>query len=139
MSRADQHVGVVVVDHDERVVALELRVRRAHGLDEVAVVVALHEVRDDLGVGLRVELVPFLLERRPELAVVLDDPVQHDRDLAARAAGQRVRVLLGDRAVRGPARVAEPVLGDRAVGAGRVDQVLQVADRTHVVDLVVLT
>jgi hypothetical protein len=135
---ADQHVGVVVVDHDERVVTFELGVRRAHCLQEVAVVVALDEVRDDFGVGLGVDLVPFLLEGRPELAVVLDDPVQHDRDLAAGAAGQRMRVLLGDRAVRGPAGVAETVVRDRAVRAGGVDQVLQVADRAHVVECVVL-
>ena len=51
-ARADEHVGMVAVDDDEGEVALELGVGRAHGLGEVALVVALDEVRDDLGVGL---------------------------------------------------------------------------------------
>ena len=42
-----------------------------------------------------------------QLAVVLDDPVEDDRELAAVAAGERMRVPLGDAAVRRPARVAE--------------------------------
>ena len=49
---ADEVVRVIVVDHDEREVALEPRVDGAHGLDEVAVVGVLEQVRDDLGVGL---------------------------------------------------------------------------------------
>ena len=57
MARADEQVRMVVVDDDEREVALELGVRGAHGRDEIAVVVALDEVRDDLGVGLGAELV----------------------------------------------------------------------------------
>ena len=43
-----------------------------------------------------------------QLAVVLDDPVEDDRELAFVAAGQRVRVVLVHAAVRRPARVAEP-------------------------------
>ena len=54
-----------------------------------------------------------------ELAVVLDDPVQDDRELRAVAAGERMRVRLGDAAVRRPARVPEPVRGRRAVRACR--------------------
>ena len=44
-ARADEQVGMVVVDDDEREVSLELRVRLLHGRDEVAVVVALDEVQ----------------------------------------------------------------------------------------------
>ena len=43
---------MVRVDDDEREVPVELAVREAHGLDQVARVVALDEVDDDLGVGL---------------------------------------------------------------------------------------
>ena len=43
---------MVVVDHDEREVALELVERATHSLDEVAVVVALDEVSDRLRVRL---------------------------------------------------------------------------------------
>ena len=67
-----------------------------------------------------------------ELTVVLDDPVQDDRELRAVAAGQRVRVRLGDAAVRRPARVPEPVRRGRAVRAGGLLQVLELADRADV-------
>ena len=105
--RADELLGVVVVDDDEGEVALELAVGLARRLEQVAVVVALDQVDDHLGVGLGVEDVALGLERRLQLAVVLDDPVQHDRELVLVAAGERMRVLLVDGAVGGPARVAE--------------------------------
>ena len=75
---------MVVVDHDEREVALELGEREPHGLDEIALVVALDEVRDGLGVGLGGEDVPVRGEALLQLAVVLDDPVQDDRDASTR-------------------------------------------------------
>ena len=83
-ARADELVRVVVVDGDEREVALELRVRGAHRVDEVALVVALDQVDDDLGVRLGAEAVAVGLKRLLQLAVVLDDPVQDDRDLVVR-------------------------------------------------------
>ena len=49
---ADEQPGVVVVDRDEREVALELREGEPHGLDEITLVVLLDEMRDRLGVGL---------------------------------------------------------------------------------------
>ena len=52
VARADEEARMVVVDHDEREVALELVEREANGLDEIALVVALDEMRDRLGVGL---------------------------------------------------------------------------------------
>ena len=63
------------------------------------------------------------------------------RTIASRsglAAGERVGVLLGHAAVRRPARVAEPVARVGAVGAGRLDEVAEVADGAHVVERVVL-
>ena len=48
---------MVVVDHDEGEVALELVEREPHGLDQVALVVALDEMRDRLRVRLRRERV----------------------------------------------------------------------------------
>ena len=108
---------MVVVDDDEREVALELVEGRAHGLDEVAVVVLLDEVRDRLGVGLGGEVVAVGAQALAQLAVVLDDAVEHDRDLVAVAAGERVRVRLGDAAVRRPARVAEAGRRRRATSA----------------------
>src|SRR5207237_5545540 len=137
--RADELARVVVVDDHEREVALELLVGGAHGLGQVAVVVPFDQVDDHLGVGLGLERVPFGLERALQLAEVLDDPVQDDRELAVVAARQRVRILLRDRAVGRPARVPEAGRRDGAVRAGGGDQVLQVADRAHVVEGIVLT
>ena len=106
---------MLVVDDDEREVPLELAVRLAGRLDEVARVRALEQVDDHLGVGRGAERVPLGLERRLQLAVVLDDPVQDDRDLGPVAAAERMRVRLRDGAVRGPARVTE---AGRRPGAG---------------------
>ena len=53
LAGADEEPGMVVVDDDEGEVPLELGEREANGLDEVALVVALDEMRDGLGVRLR--------------------------------------------------------------------------------------
>ena len=53
--RCDEQVGMVGVDDDEREVALQLGEGPGNRLDEVAGVVALDQVRDRLGVGLRGE------------------------------------------------------------------------------------
>ena len=84
VAHADELVRMVVVDDDEREVALELRVDGAHGRDEVAVVGVLEQVRDHLGVGLGAERVARRLQLLAQLAVVLDDPVEDDRELARR-------------------------------------------------------
>ena len=99
---------------------------------------AFDQVDDDLGVGLGAEGVALGLECLLQLAVVLDDSVQHDRELAVVATGERVRVLFGDRSVRRPARVPEPGRRDGAVLAGRVLQETEVPDRAHVVEAAVL-
>ncbi len=136
---ADEQVGMVVMDDDEGEVAFELRVRLLHRGDEVAVVVALDEMHDDFGVGLRGKRVSVVEQRLAQLAVVLDDPVQHDRDLVLVAAGQRMRVLLGHAAVRRPARVPEAVRRLGSVRAGGRLQDLQVADGAHVLEPVGFT
>ena len=118
MPGGDELVGMVVVD-DEGEVALELLERLPHGVGEVAGVVALDQMGDRLGVGLGSERAALGDQALAQLAVVLDDPVQDDRQLRAVAAGQRVRVLLGD-AVGRPARVPEAVVGGGAVRAGRL-------------------
>jgi hypothetical protein len=133
VARADEEVGMVAVDDDEREVALELRECLAHGLDEVALVVPLDEVGDRLGIRLGAVRVAVLGEARPQLAVVLDDAVEHDRDALRFAARERMGVLLGDGTVRGPARVPETGRRRGAVGAGAL---LQVAERTDCSDVV---
>ena len=80
-AHADEAVRLVVVDDDEGEMALEAAVDGAHGLEQVAVVDGLEQVRDHLGVGLGAEDVAAGLELALELAVVLDDPVEDDREL----------------------------------------------------------
>ena len=115
----------------------ELGEGEPYRLDEVAFVVTLDEVGDGLCVGLRGEGVAFGGEALAELPVVLDDAVQHDRHARGVAAGKRVGVLLGDRAVRRPARVPEAGGRRRAVRR-ELDQVLERADRAHVREALVL-
>ncbi len=107
-------------------------------LDEIAFVVALDEMRHRLGVGLGREGVAVSEQAGRELAVVLDDAVQDDRELRRIAAGERVRVRLGDGAVRRPACVRDARGRSRRVGAGEGLQVVEGADRAHVVETVAL-
>ena len=134
MARSHEQAGMVAVDDDEGEMPLELGERQTDGLDEVAVVVTLDEVGDRLRVGLRGEAVPLGSEALLQLAVVLDDAVEHDRDLGGVASRQRVGVLLRDTAVRRPARVPDAGGRRRAVRPGPLLQVVEDADGTHVVE-----
>jgi hypothetical protein len=131
---ADEVVRMVVMDHDEREVPFEMAVGIAHGCDEIAVVGVLEQVRNDFGVRLGGELVPGLLQVEAKLAVVLDDPVEHDRHLAVVAGGERMCVLLGDAAVRRPAGVAEAGRRGGDVRLRSVLQELEVPDRADVLE-----
>ena len=129
---------MVAVDDDEREVALELLVGLDDGVGEIALVVCLDQVRNRLGVSLGAEGVTLRLEPLLELAVVLHDPVEDDRQLPVLARRQRVGVALGDRAVRRPAGVAETGRRPRAVRRRCLLQELEVADGADVLEAVVL-
>ena len=131
---ADEPVGLAVVDDDEGEVSFETAVDGAHRFEQVAVVDALEQVCDHLGIGLGGEGVAACLELGLQLAVVLDDPVEDDRKLAVLATGERVRVVLADTAVGRPARVADPRRRVRAVRRNRLLQLGQVADRADVLE-----
>jgi len=73
------------MEQDEGVDAPHLGQRPAGRLLERAAVVRLHEVRDDLGVGLGHEAVAAGGEPRLELQVVLDDAVVDDDDAPAQS------------------------------------------------------
>ncbi len=65
-------------------------------------------VHHHLGVGLGSEVVTRGFHARADRLVVLDNPVVHDADLEPVAAREvRVRVRLGRRAVRRPARMGQ--------------------------------
>lgn len=70
-----------------------------------AVVKKLAKLRRDLGVGIRLELEPALLQDEPELLVVRDDPVVHDRELVVRVGPVRVAVGAGGLTVGRPSGV----------------------------------
>ena len=136
LANPDEEPRVVVMDHDESEVPFERAEREPDCLDEVALVVALDEVRDRLGVGLGRERVAVRGELVRELAVVLDDPVEDDRDLRRVAAGERMRIRLGDPAVRRPARVPETGRRSRPVRARALFEIPERADRADVVESV---
>ena len=73
-----------------------------------------------------------------QLAIVLDDAVEDDGEATVLATRQRMRVQLGHRAMRRPARVPETVIGDRPVRARGVLQELEIADCAHVLEAAVL-
>src|SRR5581483_10860169 len=128
----------VAVDDDEGEVPFEPREDVAHRLDEVAVVGVFEQVHDDLGVRLGGERVAASEELLAQLAIVLDDPVQDDRDAARVASCERVRVVLGDAAVGRLTSVAEARRREGAVRAGDVLEHVERPDRAHVVEAVVL-
>ena len=147
LARADERLGLVERHRDEGVVALELGVGGAHGLQQRAGrEVVGDQVGDDLGVGLAGEDRAHVGQALAHREVVLDDAVDHDVD-AVGGVEVRVGVLLVDPPVGGPARVADAG-GGRAgrggdaaglvVDARRdgVAQVLEVADRADRVDRV---
>jgi hypothetical protein len=127
-----------MVDDDECEVPLELAEREAHRLDEVALVVALDEVRDGLRVGLGGERMAVRGEALLELAVVLDDAVQDDREPRLITAGERMGVLLRDAPVRRPARVPEARRRGRSVRPGSGPQVAERPHGAHVVEAAAL-
>ena len=98
--------------------------RVADGLEEVALVAIPDEVGEDFGVGLGVEVMAFPFEPGAERAVVFDDAVVDERDVAG-LVEMRVGVDLGRRAVGGPAGVGNASGGaleklGRPLGVGAV-------------------
>ncbi len=107
VARADEEPGMVPVNGDEREMPFQLVEGEPCRLDEVAVVALLDQVADGFGIGLGREDVPCGAQALAQVPVVLDDPVEHDRELCGILDSKRVRVLGCDAAVRGPTRVAE--------------------------------
>ena len=122
----DQPVGHAPVEDDHRVGAAQLAERAADRLVEPRGVLEmpLHQVGDDLGVGLRLEDVPLGLQALLDRQVVLDDAVVH-HDQLARAVGVGVCVLVGGASVGGPAGVTE---ADGAIDRALSENALQYLD-----------
>jgi hypothetical protein len=90
-------------------------------------------VRDDLGVRLRDERVPFLLKLALQVEVVLDDAVVDDDD-AAGAVAMRVRIFLGRTSVGRPARVADAVVPVERVAGQHFFQTRELAGASPQLD-----
>jgi hypothetical protein len=90
-ARADHAMRFVLAEHRDRIGAVQLAERRLHRLEQVALVQAVDQVADHLGVGLAGEHIVLGLERLPQVLVVLDDAVVDQRDAARAGSAHRVR------------------------------------------------
>ena len=107
-ARGHDLVGIFPRDDAQREHAGHLFHSIAHGAFEIAVEVFLHQMRDDLRVGLGDEFVPFRDQLLLQGQVILDDAVMHYDDIAV-AIAMRMGILFRGPAVGRPARVADAV------------------------------
>ena len=93
-------------DHRQRISAFQPAECRARRRDRIhaAPQVEIDELRHRLGVGLGGELLAFRFKFGAQFGMVLDDAVVHDRYAGSSV---RMRVALGRRAMRRPARMAD--------------------------------
>lgn len=88
--------------------------------DGVPVVEGIDELRGDLGVGAREEIIPLAEQPGTQLLIVFDDAVMHQRELFG---GVGVGVYVGGLPVGGPAGVPDapqpPPARDALPSAGR--------------------
>ncbi len=89
----------------------------------------MNTVRDDLGVGLRGELIAQPREILTQLLVILDDAVVDDRDAVARDV--RVRIALVRHAMGCPARVGDAEMTGGRCGGQRLGELRDLADGTQ--------
>ena len=104
--RHHQHLRGALAHHRQRVGPLHLGKRRAHRLGQPLSRLLLvgDQVGEDLGIGLRAELVSGAGERLLQLEMVLDDPVVHHGHAAVLV---RVRIFIRRLAVGCPPRVPD--------------------------------
>ena len=123
----DQKPRLLAVDNQKRKMALELAVGRSDGIDERPPVRAPHKMGNHLGVRLGRKHLAVRDELPADLAVVLDDAIEDNRDIVVIARHQRMSVILADPPMRRPARVADPG-GRRGRAPGLALEVLDLAD-----------
>src|SRR5579875_3091362 len=75
VARKDQLFRKIGADHAQGISAAHLRERSPHRLEQVAAIVALDQVRDDLRVGLARKDVAARHELGAQRRIVFDDPV----------------------------------------------------------------
>ena len=72
------HIRMLAIRYDECIGSDELREDCFECVLEITIIHIFEELRDDFCISLRVEFISFLLERFPELMVVLDDTIMYD-------------------------------------------------------------
>ena len=118
------------VDHRDGVDADQLGDACAHRVEKRAPLLQMgvHEVSDDLGVGVRDEHIALRAQLRAQLVVIFDDAVVHDR---YPVRDVRMGVLLRRHAVRRPAGVRDADVSGEALRAGELFQLGDAARRAH--------
>ena len=111
---AHHAVGFVLVDDGDGVGAVQLGHSGLHRFKQVALVEAVYQVGDDLGIRLAHKHIATGLQGGAQFFVVFDDAVVHQRHTAWLAGGiaramaeMRVGVVHGRCTVRGPAGVGD--------------------------------
>ena len=133
----DRNLARMIDMHDGQAVGALQNLRRAcESVDQIAVIVLLDEMGDDLGIRLALEDVALGFEEIAQLHEVLDYAVMHDGNLA-RAIRVRMRVRLGRATVRCPARVTDAASRGDIPVFDRLGQLFDFADTSHDADLVV--
>ena len=132
--RAHHHAGLVPADDGDRVGAAQAADGAANRLEQVVALAhqAVHEVGDDLGVGLGIEPIARAVQLFPQFLVVFDDAIVHEGHCTSGKMG--VGICRGRGAVGGPARMGNAAaslngvigqhgfeVGDFATGARTFD------------------
>src|ERR1700722_4713294 len=104
--RADQKIFMAGENNGNRERAFEPLKRRGGRLlrRETLVEIIRNQMRDGFGVGFRLEAMLLFLQLLTQLAVIFDDAVMHDGDLAGYV---RMRVVLGRAPMRRPTRMTD--------------------------------
>ena len=138
-ARRDEPAGLVDADRDQGVRPLRLGNDASHRVGQVGAARdgVGDEVGEHFGVGVGGERVAAVGEAASQHLEVLDDPVVDDGH-AAGGVELRVRVAVGRRAVRGPARVADAGGRRRQPPLDAVREVVELALGACEVELVLL-
>ena len=134
--RPDDQLGMTGEDHRQRIGPLQPPQRRTRRLDRrhAALQIQIDELGNGLGIGFGAELLALGLQFRAQFGVVLDDAVVHQGNPRGAV---RMRVALGRRAMRRPARVADPDGAGQTALLQRRGQVAQLALGAAALDVAV--
>ncbi len=97
---------VILGHHGNSISPLQALSYFGHRRPEISLIGLLEQVRDDLGVRLRIELMPATPELAAQLGVVLDDAIVDHRELTP-TTHMRMGVLISGRAMRRPTGVPD--------------------------------